>query len=279
MQPFTQSDVPLIGHEEPGRRLTITATLVLDQPLHVGSGHGGTISELTTDSAIIRDHTGRPIIPGSSLRGALRNRCERLADALLPDDRKICFLYEQNGVNCVSINPDLLRGENDELLPDKDLWQTLPSVLCPSCRLFGASAYWASKIRIPDLAPQQAEPTSQIKHGVGIHRDTQTAAPTIKYDQEILHANTTFTLEIIVENPDDDDLSLLALGLTELANGRIPLGGNSARGLGGCHLKDGQVAWVDLSQPQDLISYLTTHTYPHTQDLTPWLQTHLNRWV
>lgn len=282
MKAFANTQPKLISHEEATSRYLITATLVLDQPLHVGSGHGSDV----TDSAVIRDHTGAPIVPGSSLRGALRARCERLAEALLPG--RICFLYdpdESRDVNCVSVKPDLLRDQRtDELLSESELWAKLPHYLCPSCRLFGASAYWASKVRIPDLplrAAGNANETTSVRHGVGIHRDTQTAAPAIKYDQEVVMANARFQLEIIIENPDEDDLSLLALGLADLTHGRMALGGSSARGLGGCRLEDGQVQWIDLSQPDDLVTYLTVGGFPENnrQDLKLWLEAQLRRWV
>jgi len=160
----------------------------------------------------------------------------------------------------------------------------LQNHLCPACRLFGASALWASKVRIPDLpllAPQEAATASQIRHGVGIHRDTQTAAPAVKYDQEVVMTNARFDLEIIIENPDDDDLSLLALGLSDLVYGRMALGGNSARGLGGCRVEAGRVQWVDFSQSAELIAYLTSGNFPaaNQQDLAGWLNTMLGRWI
>ena len=161
MKAFANTQPELISHEEAGSRYLITGTLVLDQPLHVGSGHGSDV----TDSAVIRDHAGHPVIPGSSLRGALRSRCERLAEALLPG--RICFLYdldETRDVDCVSVKPDLLRDpRTGDLLPEKELWEKLPNCLCPSCRLFGASAYWASKVRTPDrpmLAPEGSNPAT-----------------------------------------------------------------------------------------------------------------------
>jgi CRISPR-associated protein Csm3 len=281
MKAFANAQPQLISHEAAGSRYVIRAALVLDQPLHVGSGHGSDV----TDSAVIRDHAGRPVIPGSSLRGALRSRCERLAEALLPG--RICFLYDPDAsrdVDCVSVKPELLRDPSGDLLKEKELWEQLPNCLCPSCRLFGASAYWASKVRIPDLPmlePGGSDPVTQVRHGVGIHRDTQTAAPAIKYDQEVTMANAHFRLEIIVENPDEDDLSLLALGLADLTHGRMAIGGSSSRGLGGCHLEDGEVRWVDLGESDDLITYLTTGAFPadNRQALSPWLEVQLKRWV
>lgn len=283
MTAFARPHAELTSHEAAGKRYHISATLVLDQPLHVGSGHGSDI----TDSAVIKDYAGRPVIPGSSLRGALRSRCERLADALLPADNKICFLYDDEAagnVRCVSVRPELLRHENGDLYDDATLWATLKDNLCPSCRLFGASTYWASKVRIPDLplaAPADPAEAAQVRHGVGIHRDTQTAAPAVKYDQEVVLANARFALELIIENPDADDLSLLALGLADLAHGRMALGGNSARGLGGCHLEGGLVRWVDLSRGGDLIAYLSRGAFPQAneQALDAWLAAMLARWL
>lgn len=278
MQPFADPKAKLLSHEAALSRYAISATLCLDQPLHIGSGQ----SNSETDSAVIKDHAGRPVIPGSSLRGALRARCERLADALLPG--RICFLYEANSqVKCVSIKPDLLRDPHSgDLLPDDRLWAKLPACLCPSCRLFGASAFWASKLRIPDLPmcnPEQPEKVKRVRHGVGIHRDAQTAAPAIKYDQEVVMANAQFHLEILLENPDADDLSLLALGLADLAQGRLALGGNTSRGLGGCHLTAGAVAWVNLQERAQLVRYLTTGQYPQQEALQPWLTRQLQRWM
>lgn len=267
----------LVSHEKAGIRYFIQADLVLDQPIHIGSGLGNH----ETDSAVMRDHSGNPIIPGSSLRGLLRSRCERLADALMPG--QICFLYEESDVKCVSVNPEALLDANKELLEEDKLWQKLPKHLCPSCRLFGASAYWASKLRIPDLTmtnPEKANDTLRVRHGVGIHRDTQTAAPAIKYDQEVVMTNARFKLEMILENPDDDDLKLLALGLADFEAGRVALGGNSARGLGGFSLKNGTVSSVDLANPKQLIPYLMTKQYPNKNEaLDAWLETYLAMWM
>lgn len=277
MQAFSNPNATMISHEEAGSRLRISAILELEQPLHVGSGRGTT----QTDSAVTKDHNGEPIIPGSSLRGALRSRCERLADALLPG--QICFLYEEGStVECVSVDKDLLRTNNGDLLEDAAIWAKLPTVLCPSCRVFGASGYWASKVRIPDLSMRSVsdnKSVTDVRHGVGIHRDTQTAAPAIKYDQEIVLRNAQFDLEIIVENPDADDLSLLALGLADLASGRMALGGNTSRGLGGCTLTEAMVETVDLSKPAELIAYLANDKYPTSQPLSEWLSAQLKRWT
>lgn len=282
MRPFANFSAqrpPLISHEAAQSRYRFSGTLHLEQPLHVGSG----LSDLRTDSAVVKDHKGQPIIPGSSLRGALRSRCERMADALIPGH--ICFLYDKgtpSSADCVSVADDSMRTVEGDLRSDDEIWKLLPAHLCPSCRLFGASAYWASKVRISDLplVKPDRETFTQIRHGVGIHRDTQSAAPAIKYDQEIVTTNAVFALEIIVENPDPDDLALLALGLAELQQGRLTLGGNSSRGLGGCCLTEGIVDWVDMQNPNQLLDYLFSSDYPEAnrQNLDEWLRSQLGRW-
>jgi CRISPR-associated protein Csm3 len=277
---FRQERPPLSSHEDAVSRYRFSGMLHLNAPLHVGSGQ----SDLRTDSAVVKDHRGRPIVPGSSLRGALRSRCERLADALIPG--QVCFLYdnEASDVDCVSIatpETDPMRVGGD-LLSDEEIWRRLPRHLCASCRLFGSSAYWASKVRIPDLPliEPDRDAVTQIRHGVGIHRDTGSAAPAIKYDQEIVTADAVFALEILVENPDPDDLALLALGLAELHHGHLTLGGNSSRGLGGCRLEESVVDWVNLQDRQQLVDYLVNGEYPaaNHQNLALWLDSQLNRW-
>jgi len=60
-------------------RYRINADLVLDTALHLG---GGRNPAKGTDSPILRDGFGRPYIPGSSLKGALRAAVERIVPNL-----------------------------------------------------------------------------------------------------------------------------------------------------------------------------------------------------
>ncbi len=56
-------------------RYLFTGKLIMDTALHIG---GGRDSSTVTDSPIIRDGQGRPLIPGSSFKGAFRAAVERI---------------------------------------------------------------------------------------------------------------------------------------------------------------------------------------------------------
>jgi len=265
-------------------RYQFTGALVLDTALHIG---GGRESSTVTDSPIVRNSVGQPIIPGSSFKGAFRAGVERLLPNL--PGLSTCGL-EKNG-SCLSVNEALGKdyrrvseaagrgialglGENDTAREDraalgrlkrKDwigqeldesyLLDLLAEYLCDTCKTFG-SVYLAAVARFHDLPVVEpwAE-TTQIRDGVGIDRDSERAMDQIKFDYEIVPAQTHFAFSLTLENPTERDLRLVGLGLHEFAQGMIPLGGIRSRGLGRCHLEDLQVATVDFADGASLRTY------------------------
>ena len=92
----------LADRSELKNRYIFSGTLIMDTPLHIGAG--GEISTVT-DSPILRDASGRPIIPGSSLKGAFRTAVERLAPSLGSDATPLnsCNLYDDDeDLSCLS---------------------------------------------------------------------------------------------------------------------------------------------------------------------------------
>lgn len=63
--------------------VTIVCDITLDGPMHVGTGERLSVF---TDAPLLRDGSNQPVLPGSSVRGVLRDWCEREA-ALLGVDR------------------------------------------------------------------------------------------------------------------------------------------------------------------------------------------------
>ena len=49
-----------------------------------------------------------------------------------------------------------------------------------------------------------------IRDGVCIDRDTETARPKAKFDYEVVPAGAAFQTSIEIENPEDDELALIA---------------------------------------------------------------------
>jgi CRISPR-associated protein Csm3 len=281
---------PWQTHERLVSRHDFHGELVLETGLHLGSGSG----TLATDAAIVRAADGRPFVPGSSLKGALRSAVERLTPNL--PNLTSCRLIDD--ADCLTVNrglqerwravieasdraqrtqspfADAAKADEvewlqrrgiaaaDELRSEPGLNRDLPyrfveHTLCHTCRLFGSTAF-AAKLRLADakLLGDWAE-TTEIRDGVGIDRDTETARPRIKFDLEVLPAEHRLEFRLEAHNLDPTELGLLCIGLQELRQGRIALGGRSSRGLGHCHLELVSVRQARLDDEHGLVAYLT----------------------
>jgi len=218
-----------IPHDRLLRRFSLSAHLVAESALHVGSGE--TANALSAaDSPIARDGRGRPYVPGSSLRGALRAKIEAL---LLGLDHKVCNLFEKEGdhESCGERINKARQKKGD--LSEAESFDLAWSTSCEVCRLFGSS-FLASRVRLADL-PLLTDPDEApvyVRDGVGLDRDLKTAAKGILYTFQAVTSGARFALRLDVENPEDAELGLLLAGLDLFGAGLATVGGKSSRGLG-----------------------------------------------
>jgi CRISPR-associated RAMP protein (TIGR02581 family) len=278
----------LIPHNQAKNRYHFTGVLTLETGLHVGSGRGN----FETDALIVKNLDGTPLIPGSSLRGVFRSYVERTLNGLhdlgvLPQLWS-CQLFETDlGDNiCVGSQSHEKSKQKAEELTDKvekqgldAIWECLESNLCTTCQLFGAGSFWASKLRIADLPILEGQDSpTQIRHGVGIHRDTGTAANQVKFDQEVLDSGVRFGFDMVGENLTETDMLLISLGLSEMMSGGMRIGGNTSRGLGVVKLSgsDQSVQHVNFEDQSALITYLTNHQFPDRQTFEAFIDQHLS---
>jgi CRISPR-associated RAMP protein (TIGR02581 family) len=243
-------------------RLEITARLVCRTGVRVGRG-GEAAEPTATDLPVMTDDTGLPFLPGSSLRGVLRAHVERLVRSLEPDPgggRGACNpVVEQEW--CVT--GDRIRGWREEQrrarrqegAPEKadarfaqQVWQRS----CRVCRVFG-SPWLASRVRVADL-PCVAGGAVERRDGVSIDRDKETVAN--KYDFEAVPAGTAFRLGLVAENLGQAERGLLWLGLRELQEGRLALGGFKGRGLGQVALDSFHMRGVEATDRAALKRYV-----------------------
>ncbi|KPL75301.1 hypothetical protein ADN00_12990 [Ornatilinea apprima] len=278
-------EIEFYGHDQAINLYCFSGTLTLTHAMHIGSGRG----DLTTDALVVTDGAGKPIIPGSSFRGLFRSHIERLLAGLNAAGVTTlwaCQLYDASPLG-ICIGNQVNQESKDKLkelvnraktsgLPA--IWNDLPKALCSVCQLFGASAVWASKIKFSDLNLLN-EPLTQIRHGVGIHRDSGTAAPGVKYDKLVVEAGREFKFEAIAENLTEQDKRLLALGFQAILNGTAALGGSTGRGLGDFALTGGDVSWVDCKNKSDLVNYLLKKEYSGSQSLDDFVNETLNTWL
>lgn len=243
-------------------RLRLTGRLRLETAMRIGSGLTDELSG--TDIAVIKDAQRRPYIPGSSFKGALRAHIERLVRQVEPEPpppgngRGACNPVDRHEWCITAEQMEELRENPDTL--DAEVYQRS----CRVCRVFG-SPWLASRVLAKDLLLAEPElwfdRRYQVRYGVGIDRDSETAARNILYDYEAVPAGTEFRWEIIIENPDRGraEDGLVIWGLREFADGRIRLGGGRSRGLGWVTLTfDDEAEEVDATDRQALLDYLTT---------------------
>jgi CRISPR/Cas system CSM-associated protein Csm3 (group 7 of RAMP superfamily) len=210
------------------RRYTITGRLTLTSPTTLSNGDADGL----TDIAIRRDlASGQPVLPGTSLAGALRDH-----------------LWQHLPIGSQDWNRDLVNqlfGENNE---DERYSQQ-------------------SWLFIEDAYGEEAG--IELRDGVSIDRATRTAEDKKKFDVELLAAGTTFDLRFELWEPagSNDQHRLLSHALEGLQNGAIMLGGRKRRGYGECKVENWQVHRYDMSNKKDILRWLEkdeTHPQPGT---------------
>ncbi|MFY9823115.1 MAG: CRISPR-associated RAMP protein Csx7 [Thermoanaerobaculia bacterium] len=203
------------SHEALERLVLFEFRLTCRTGLHIGAGKSADLAG--SDLPVLRDAAGRPLVPGSSLRGILRSGVEALQLSL--------------GLNEVrSLNDSDVSKSSEDFAKR---WREMTLVE----RLFGRVAEkrgafsYGSRLQISD-AVANGDVAVELRDGVGIDRETRTAGTGVKFDLEVVPAGTTFAGKIRFKNPADHEIGLLAQALWMLDEGGLLLGGKSARGLG-----------------------------------------------
>lgn len=250
-------------------RLEITGVLTTITALRISAGRS--TEPIGSDLPVMKDALGKPLIPGSSFKGAMRSRLESFlrgidtsfaANPAIEAEWSItnARLNGEHGIK-KEVEEELKQypenersGRKDTLLTEKIISETdLISLL------FG-SPWIASKFQVRDLTvlPETWFGQYQERDGVAIDRDTETAADGKLYDFQVVPAGTQFEFKAVVENAAEWELGLLMIGLHQFETEQIPLGGGRSRGLGVVKLDIKEMLWFDYpaDQPQLLLDYL-----------------------
>ncbi len=279
----------VVNRYELRNRYLFEGQLVMQTALHIG---GGRASLSRSDSPVVLTLTGHPFIPGSSFKGALRSTIEKLVPQLPKEaDLSSCALIElpaeQQTVEterksehppCPTIRQrgirDIRRKWEQEGR-EYDLEKYEFPYLCNTCWLFG-SPFSAARANVNDLylVDEQWEGGIQVRDGVVIDRDSETAKDGLKYDFEVVPASATFHLRILLENATEQDLQLISVGLSEFVHGFGMVGGKRSRGLGACELQQLTVSSLELTgkditqneRSRRLQNYLINRTFSTPQE-------------
>lgn len=244
------------------------------QAMHVGSGFEGDETDATF--AVAR---GKPYLPGSSIRGALRSTVERILFTL---DKPCCMLFarelaQDRDIRCLTVRPDQLKQYTDR--PDFNQQQFLkhiednPALLCDVCQVFG-SPLFASKIKITDAFCTANDVNA--RYGTGINRETGTVESGVLYSYEVVEKDNKFEFELIAENMNDDDLGILSVGLLSMQSGDFWVGAKSAAGLGRCKLELENIKYLDKDM---LTDFLVEGKKAEAVEKKPEIEPQLKTWA
>lgn len=221
--------------------LDLNWRVVCQSPLFIGSG----ATTPGADKSTVVDGDGRPIIPGSSFKGRLRQHCERIARSLEvwtcdpPQPNRMCPHHPDNAGR-----------------------------YCPVCMLFG-SAWQPSSIRFQDALPKRPSTITSaddwkmtektdLRRGVSINRRRRTAEDKKLYTLRTAQPGMPleYDLRLTGHLPAGQGLAgLLVAGLLDLEQ----IGGGNSRGLGWLHRGNlsGKVGDDELVPAEELTTWLT----------------------
>jgi len=245
-------------------RLEITGKLETITALRISAGRSS--EPIGSDLPVIKDALNRPLIPGSSFKGAMRSRLESFLRGINPNLAANPAIEDEWSITSQEMKELKENYDNDEALTREIINQTdLISLL------FG-SPWIASKFQVRDLTVVTDTWFGQYQErdGVAIDRDTETAADGKLYDFQVVPAATQFEFKAVVENAEPWELGLLMIGLHQFETEQIPLGGGRSRGLGVVKLDIEKMRWIDVTNnPEKLLTYLQELVDSKTGDDIP----------
>lgn len=195
--------------------------LVNRTALRIGTS-GESIAPNEPDNAVLKSD-GKPIIPGSSLKGVFRAAYESIFDENCEwCERKASKEEKQK------FNKYLERiAENGSLPGDFNI--------CDKCLLFGNN-FIRGRLYFTDVYPENFK--LAVRDGVMIDRDFERAAENRKYDFEVIEPGAVFKVEMVAVNVEEEHLKKVKQVIDLIDLGIIRIGGGKSRGLGVCSVKD-----------------------------------------
>lgn len=96
----------------------------------------------------------------------------------------------------------------------------------------------------------------EIRSGVALNRDTETAEEGLLYDYEVTPAGTRFDFELVLENAEDWQFGLVTLLLKPWERGEATIGGFRSRGLGRVQLLRSERRFIRVTGVDGVLALL-----------------------
>jgi len=232
-------------------RYRITGTLTTVSPLHIGTGDERQMEFSSEDekkkimekvgkipniSTIITDHRGKPLIPGSTLRGVLRNWLLTVMEGIGTQwavDRDYADLLSKDQTEQIQ------KAQNDfsylELLFGTPLNAGKVEVWDATCCTGDLEAM------NDRLLGWDKKRLTYVDTSVAIDPARGTAKNKLLYKADIVPPGVTFVLNLVAQNLSDEELGLVLLALQGFNSQIYPIqvGARGGRGYGRMEFKIG----------------------------------------
>ena len=207
----------------------IVFNMKLDSSLNIMSSNQNSIDPTLPDMQCIRTYRNGKntvFIPGSSIKGVMRNRCERILKFLGGD---VCNIVDMKN-SC---------GDRE----DKDLsGKEVYDKICPACRMFGSTSL-GGRVKFRDAYPI-GDVKVGLRDGVGIDRITGAAQRGALYNFEVVE-DGIFQVIITLNNYELYQLKVLLYAIQDIDDGYVAFGGATTRGNGRMRIEDLKVEFRD----------------------------------
>ena len=241
-------DNKLFLHSRLKRRVVTKFQIISEEELHLGIGRGE--FELSTvDLPVFRDAAGIPLIPGSSLKGAIKTLVQRLLESL-----DLNLLKSSIGTEKVIGKPEDLKEFQEASEEEKEnLFRK--GALGVIDKLFGASGF-AAPLKFTDALLSEARVDPLERTHVSIDLNTDKAKPGALLTLESLPSKTTLVFKTIydeMQGSEMQDANRLFYRILEIANKKgieLFLGGWKSRGYG---LSNITAVNVEVYTPETLV--------------------------
>lgn len=258
-------------------RYRFTGTLVTYSPLHIGTGasigrgrkkdnssqaqsggaYGGKEEQKTTEvSSIMRDFKGKPIIPGSTLRGVIRHWLSSILTGFAPE---LATYHEYTSDDFTQLSQE----EQITLVKEQFSWLEL---------LFGTPfhegkvEFWDATckteslgtLKSDDMLGWNAEKLTYQTTSVAINPKTGTAVENLLYTAEVVPPGVEFEFNVVGQNLSELEIGIILLALQGFNSDIYPIqiGARSGRGYGRMRFTLGKVYGITAEQMGEWIASL-----------------------
>jgi len=208
------------------RTVIIDGEVVTLAPLRIGVGRGGSLDPTSiVRDTVLKDHNGKPVIPGSSWKGIFRSTGERL---LSSKNVEVCSgVGHDNCLRKRGLEDDfqkLLKGNNiSEAL--EMFWRKT----CLNCKLFGTMGVVGNLRFLDSVAINY---TLGVRTMVAISRTEGAAARGALVQVEYVEPGSTFTFKLIGYNLPSYAIGYIVSIIKTINDGLTQVGGHKSRGFG-----------------------------------------------